>query len=158
MYAGCTPSPDPGFVRKLKDYEPTLGVHFDRKAECFVITQVGKISGRVPLFNIRNEYGHWRQPDDRDIRAIYEADAHNRLGWDFKTRMTEGEKMMIDAQQKAMDDAKSEIRDATKDDKIQLINMYKELGGYGKTRNEFQRVQPKSKSNPSMGKHVKTFK
>ncbi len=154
-WTGMTPSPDPGFVKKMKEYSPDLGIRFSRNWGCFVITQKSKMSGDVPLFKVEGDHGAgYRQPDDRDMAAIHAADMWNRRDHDWQDVMREGEEYMLEAEAKSFLDAKQDIRDATKDDKIQLMNTYKEALGMGKTRNEFQRVQPKSKSKPSMGRHV----
>lgn len=158
-WTGMTPTPDPGFVRKLKQYSPDLGVRFSPNWGCFVITQKSKMSGDVPLFIVEGDDGAgYRQPDDRDMQKIYEADRWNRGEHDWKATIQRGETYLreFEAEQEAC--VAAEIRDVTKDDKIQLINAYKKALNMGKTDNEFQRVEVKSKSKPSMNRTVKTFK
>ncbi len=159
-WIGMTPAPDPGFVRKLKAYSPDLDIRFSRNWGCFVITQKSQMSGDVPLFRIDgdNTGGGYRQPDDRDIMKIYEADRWNRSEHDWKSTIKRGEDYMLQHEIDQDERVKAELRDVTKDDKLQLINAYKNAFNLGKVGSEFRKVEVKAKSKPSLGRAVKTFK
>ncbi len=44
MHRGMTPSPDSGFVKDLKTFDPKLEIAFDRRYDAFVITQPSQVS------------------------------------------------------------------------------------------------------------------
>lgn len=144
MWTGLTPSVDHGFKRKLRDYDPDLDCVFDRQFGKFVVTQSSKVSGRVPavIIGVDVEEGY-RQPDDRDIRQIAKADFARKS---VKERIKEGEDYMREYRENQNAHVAEEIRDSTKDDKIQLMNAYRRhLLKDGKANSEFRRITPKSK-------------
>lgn len=146
MYSGIIPVVDRGFLKKLKRIDPGLDCEFDRKFGKFVIYQTGKISGRVPLAVIEgNEGGGYRYPDNRDIILIHEADMYYK-GQELKDRVRRGEESMLAAKREEERKIREEIRDVTKDDKIQLMRSYHQtfnMGGKGNA--SFRRVTPKPK-------------
>jgi len=148
MYKGMTPNPDRGFVNKLKKIDPTLDCSFNRAHGKFVITQLGKISGRVNVAIVEgNEGGGYRYPDNRDIRMLQRSDLH-RSGQEVKDRVRDGEERMINAKIEQQRKVKEEIRDTTKDDKLQLASAYHEafnLPGKGPSKSAFRRIEREPK-------------
>ena len=121
MWIGITPSPDPGFVKKLHTFDPKLKCEFSRKLGKFCITQPNRLrSGKSIAAIVEGDTGAgYRQPDNRDIRILYEADFENK---DHKRRIREGEDYIIDYQKEQERKNTETIRDITKDSKYQLQN------------------------------------
>lgn len=148
MWHGITPSPDPGFMRKLKRYDKSLGCHFDRKYERFVITQLGKISGRVPVLLVDDPaLPHYRQPDGRELAILWMADMWNRANQGWKEAMQEGEDYILEHEEKQDRKTKEEIRDTVKDNKYWMKRMMDEITNTSKGLRPFRQVihKPKGK-------------
>jgi hypothetical protein len=147
MYQGITPTPDPGFVRKLKEYSKDLRIVFSRKYSRFIIQQKGKISGWVDAFMIKgpdNTGCGYRQPDERDLELLFHADRH-RKGQEYKDVIRDGEQAMKDSAQKSMDEAADTLRQATIEDKRQLMNTYNKAVNQSKGVTGFRQVPIKKK-------------
>ncbi len=158
MWTGLTPTPDPGFVRKLHEYDPSLGIEFNRELERFVVTQVGKISGRVVMLVVDDpQLPHYRQPDERELAQIWLADKYRSWRHGYKEAMIEGEQKMIDQRKKFMRDAEDDIKALGRENKTQISNAYRKALNNGKTESQFRRVQPKPRHNPAMGRHVTSY-
>lgn len=149
MYTGLTPSPDPGFIRKLRKFDPNLRLEFDRQQGKFVITQPTRLnSGRVPLLIIgKYRDGSYRQPDERDLDFLLRADLH-RKGQEVKDRIQEGEDYMISHQEKQFVDAREEIRLRAIDDKRWLMSQYNKAFNNSKANATFRRITPRSLAKP----------
>jgi hypothetical protein len=145
MFHGITPTPNSGFVRKLKQLYPELEVEFSREHERFIITQPSRLrSGRVLLmiiggYKIDNSF---RQPDERDLKVLWKADMW-RIG--YKKQMMDGERAMLEAREKEEAKAEEEIRERTKDDKIQLSDGYRRAFNIAKANATFRRIENKPK-------------
>ncbi len=145
MYEGITPSVPAEFLRKLKKLDKGLGCEFSREHSRFVITQTGKISGKVPVFLVLgDDGGGYRYPDQRDIDVLHRADMH-RKGQEVKDRIRIGEEYMRESREKQDKSNASTIRDQTKDDKIQLSNTYVKSFNLGKGNSAFRRIEHKPK-------------
>ena len=133
--------PDRHFMKKLKNLDPKLGCEFNRNTEKFNITfdRVGRPA--VVLFPVKSESGGFRQPDQRELTVLGESDLE-RVG--MRDRLNKTSKYMADYRDKQAVDAKNNIRDMTKDGKIQLMNAIGRAGG-GKHNSTFRRVKPKTK-------------
>lgn len=145
MFTGITPSVPTGFVRKLKAMDPGLDCEFSREHERFVITQTGKISGKVPVIVVRgDDGGGYRYPSDMDIKVLQGADLHKR-GQEVKNRIVDGETYMAEAKAKSDADAADEIKGRTREDKIQLSNEYNKAFNMGKGNSSHRRVEAKKR-------------
>lgn len=147
MWTGILPTPDPGFMRKLKTFDPNLDCEFNRECECFIITQPSRLgSGRLVAGVIANPEGipGYRQPDDRDIAALARADFERK---DHKTRIREGEEKMLEAPKKNEAFAEDEIKHATRENKNRLRRMAAQIRGDGgdAVNPAYRRITPKSK-------------
>lgn len=128
-WQGITPEPDPGFLRKLKTFDPNLDCEFNREVERFIITQPSRLrSGKLVAAIIENPgTDHYRQPDDRDLKVLAKADFERKS---HKDRIREGEEHMLDAPKRSEQTAKEAIRDATRDDRRQLEHAYARHFGF----------------------------
>ena len=86
--------------------------------------------------------GGYRQPDNRDLQALVEADFHRKS---VKRRILEGEEHMKRVREEETRKERSEIRDVTKDNRIQLANTYVRAVNLGKGRTGFRQITPKPK-------------
>ncbi len=143
MYEGITPSVDPGFVKKLKEFDPTLRVIFDRDLERFVIQQPRKMGGWAIACVVRSAEDHqFALPDDRHISILYEADFQRRS---VDKRIREGEDYMLDHPVQQDINDRQEIHERTVDDKIQLMNALRKQYNLGKGVTGFRQILPKSR-------------
>lgn len=141
-----TPSPDPGFVRKLKEYSKGLKIVFSREHGLFKIMQKARISGWIDAFLIEPyvDGGHYRQPNDEDIKLLAQADRW-RKGQEYKDALKKGEDYTRDAQQASMDEAEDTLKQATLEDKNQLINTYAKAFNTGKGVTGYRQTKPKQR-------------
>jgi hypothetical protein len=143
MFNGLTPSPDRQFVKDLKTFDPKLGIRFCRNRGQFVITQPSKVSGRVDALAIEgNHGGGYRQPNIRDIRALYYGDFARKRG---KDRILEGEERWRQMKIKEQENIKDDILHQTRDNKRQIANTYNKACNNSKGVTGFRQVTPKSK-------------
>lgn len=146
VWQGLTPTPDRGFVRKLREFDPDLSVEFDRGLGRFVIYQQGRISGKTVAMVIRGgedtECG-FRQPDERDLCLLRQVDMHNER---TRRRLIEGrEKELVEGSRKEMVDAQTEFHEASLDDKHQIKRAYRIMMNDGKAPSHVPPVRPKPK-------------
>lgn len=145
MFEGITPSVPMDFVRKLKAIDKGLDCHFDRKVGRFMITQTGKISGKVPLGIVKgDDGGGYRYPDDRDIKFLQAADTH-RKGQEIKDRVRKGEEYMQAHREKQDKDVAEEIKVRTKEDKQQLLKGFADTYNLGKYNSAHRRIEIQKK-------------
>ncbi|KKN52254.1 hypothetical protein LCGC14_0614740 [marine sediment metagenome] len=145
VWNGLTPAPDTGFVRKLRDFDPTLRVQFSRQLGKFIITQPSNLSGRTLAAVVEGEdcnNSGFRQPDMRDVRVLHEADFQRKAA---DQRILEGEEYMLGFQDDFDDKVAQELRECTVDDKIQLVNTYNRASNSGKGVTAYRQVTPKAK-------------
>ncbi len=143
MYSGITPTCDRGFIKKLKEFDPTLRVIFDRDIERFVIQQPRRLGGWAIACVVRSlEDKQFAYPDDRHIQILYEADFQRKT---VEKRIDEGEDYMINYQAEQDKRDRQEIHERTVDDKIQLMAALRKQYNLGKGVTAFRHITPKSK-------------
>lgn len=128
MWKGITPEPDPGFVRKLKTFDPKLKCKFSRKLGKFVITQPTRLrSGEAVAAVVEGDTGGgYRQPDERDLGVLARADFERKS---HKERIREGEEF-VEKNREAEEKREHEtFRDVAKDNYNQLRHYYANLTG-----------------------------
>ena len=130
------------FVKDIKDLDPKLGCKFEPKHGHFVVTYDRVVGGPVPICMVKGKNGEFRQPDKRDLDFIKSGDRNNV---DVESRLRKSAQYMEKAREKAKKDASDNIRNMTKDGKIQLANKFSQLGGGGKGNSTFRRIKPKLK-------------
>ena len=116
MWIGMIPTPDSGFMRKLKTFDPNLDCEFNREVERFIITQPSRLrSGRLVAAVIDNPgQDHYRQPDNRDIRNLAHADFERKS---HKRRILEGEERALQQEEVQNKKAEDRIMETTVDNK-----------------------------------------
>lgn len=110
-------NPDRVFLQRLKSMDPKLGCRFEAGHGHFVITYRRAIGEDVPVMLIEGEGGAFRQPDERDIRKLQEGDLQ-RVPLHERLREVAAY-MEKDREDRARKRA-AEIRERTKDDRVQL--------------------------------------
>lgn len=144
-FHGCTPSVDPGFMRKLKELDSTLDCYFDRDYCRFVITQRGRISGDVPVCIVGTDgEGVFRQPDEREIMMLTWSDLH-RSGQEIKDRVRDGEEAMLEARRRSEEAAEDDIRYAAREDRRYAREQFARAGNMGKANSSVRRIEHKPK-------------
>ena len=127
--------PDRSFMAQLKSLDKRLGCEFN--GTHFVITFERHDRSPVNIWKVADERGGFRQPDQRELDMLRECDVE-RVGPDEKFNLVT--EYMRQFRQDARDHAKQEIRDRTKDDKIQLVHSFSKLYGSGKGNSAFRRI------------------
>lgn len=145
-WQGITPTPDPGFMKKLKTFDPNLDCEFNREVERFIITQPSRLrSGRLVAAIVENPgQEFYRQPDDRDLKNLAKFD-FERKG--HKQKIREGEERMLNHRKEQNQKAEEALREQTIDNKHWLQRkLAYAAGAVGDRVNPaFRRVIPKSK-------------
>lgn len=134
--------PDRSFMKQLKRVHSRLDCKYRIDLELFAITWEMPLGPDAELMLVRDDMGGFRHPDQRDIDMICEGDIHRT---NIKERIQKTEKYMRDWREKEDAYRKDEIRNSTKDDKIQLINEYRRTFNIGSKTPEFRRIKPKVK-------------
>jgi hypothetical protein len=136
--------PDRDFVARLKKLDPKLGCKFVPEHEHFVITYARPVGEPVNVWLIQAEGGGFRHPDERDLRKLQESDLQRVP---MKDRLKEAALYMERDREHRRRKRKEEIRDRTKDDKIQLMRAAAQFDSAsgGKHNQAYRRVDLKPK-------------
>jgi len=130
--------PDTSFLRKLKRLDPNLGCKYEPGHEHFVITYRRAVGQPVPVMLIEDGGGGFRWPDDRDIRKLEESDTHRVP---VKDRLRMLSKYFEEDREHRRRKAKENIRDMTKDNRIQLTRAFAKAANQGgKHNSQFRRI------------------
>lgn len=136
--------PDRVFVQRLKQLDPKLGCKFVPDHGHFVITYTRPIGDPVNVWLIQDDAGGFRHPDDRDLRKLQESDLQRVP---IKDRLKEAALYMERDRERQRRKRKEEIRDRTKDDRIQLMRAaarFDSASG-GKYNQAYRRIDIKPK-------------
>lgn len=132
------PRADSSFMRRLKNLDPKLGCEFDRDTERFFITYARAVGPPVPVLVVKNAVnGGFRHPDNREIIALQKGDLTKKS---LDSRLAETAKYMEDVRTKTCKDRRTNIRDYTKDDKLQLMRA---INPSSKANRPFRQITPK---------------
>ena len=142
MYTGVAPVPDWAFVKELKQFDSKLDIVFDRMAERFIIRRDRGWGKPWGVLVIETMDGNFRQPDQRDIKKLWEGDLWKHGG--VKEHIRRGEEKMLNHKEKQTKDAEDELRAVTRDNKIQLSNTFRKASNQGSKAPEFRRVEVKN--------------
>lgn len=134
--------PDRAFREELKRLDERLGCKYRYDIERFVITWDMPVGPCAELLVVRDERGGFRHPDKREIMMLCEGDLHRT---DLKDRLNKTEKYMREYRENREKYVKDEIRNQTKDDKIQLMDAYRSVFNVGSKRPTFRRIAPKAR-------------
>lgn len=136
--------PDRSFLNELKRTDKRLDCRFN--GQFFVLTYDRPCGGSVPIMSVRGEGGGFRQPDQRDIMKLKESDLARE---DYREKFMRMGKMSeyLTEQEQRRRKRKENLRDMTKDNKIQLRNAFSKAGNTSKSNTGFRqiRVKPKGK-------------
>lgn len=134
------PSVDRGFLKNLKTLDKRLGVKFN--GSHFVITYNRGYGEPVNLCCVKTDSGDFRQPDMREIKLLHEGDmATKNARLELERRAYELQRSNENQERKT----KEFIRDRTKDDKIQLMDVFQRRTGIGKKKAAFRPIAYKPK-------------
>lgn len=142
MYQGVTPVPDSTFVKDLKQFDSRLDVTFDRVAERFIIRRDRGWGKPWGVLLVETEDGRFRQPDQRDIKHLWDGDLWRHGG--VEARIRRGDVRRDEYEDKLTKDADDELRAITKENKIQLSNTFRKATNQGSKTPEFRRVEVKN--------------
>jgi len=136
------PEVNKSFMKDLKLMDHKLGCLWNPDNKKFIVTYERAVGGSVPIATLAGVEGEsFRQPCAKDLEFIKSGDLSNDT---VKNRMNRTAAYMEDARNIQRKKAKAEIRDMTKDSKIQLTQAAVRVAG-GKGNSAFRRVTPKQK-------------
>lgn len=134
-------SPDRVFMQDLKRLDPRLGCHYEAGHHHFVITYKRAVGGSVPILLIKDDNDGFRQPDKRDLIKLFESDTHRV---DAKAQIKHAADYMEKSRETERKKTRDDIRNMTKDDKLQLAPRMARLTG-GKFNSTFRRIALKQR-------------
>ena len=138
--------PDRAFMQKLKQLDKRLDCIYRIDIERFVITWEMPAGPPAELFVVRDETGGFRHPDMREMYMLSEGDMHRT---DLRDRLNRTEKYMREYREQQEKHEADEIRNHTKDDKIQLSQAYRSAFNIGTKRSAHRRIMPKTRGRSS---------
>lgn len=140
------PTPNPSFVRDLRNLDRRLGIKWN--GEHHVVTYDRGHGEPVNIYRVKGDDGGYRQPDQRDLAVIKGGDLS--CGDTMKNRLQKlayaSECMRRDARRKAAEN----IRDMTKDDRTYLAQRFVQMTNQGKGNSAYRRVPHKPGKNVVM--------
>jgi len=129
-------------MKDIKTLDKRLGCKFVESHGHFVVDYQRAHGQPVPIFMVKGDKDEFRQPDKRDLDFLKSGDLERE---DRKAKFQKSALYMERTRDKKIKDARDNIRNATKDGKIQLANAMSKLVGGGKGNSAFRRIKPKSK-------------
>ena len=135
-------TPDRAFMSKLKQLDKRLDCIYRLDIERFVITWHMPAGPPSELFVVRDETGGFRHPDMRELYMLSEGDLHRS---DLKDRIERTEKYMSEYRERQEAMEADEIKNQTKDDRIQLSQAYRSAFNVGTKKSAHRRIMPKTK-------------
>lgn len=119
------PTPDRSFVDQLRRIDKSLGIRFN--GDHFVITyQVPDGGPRVNIWKVVAERGGFRQPDRRDLEMIQMSNIERESPEDKQARIA---RYMDAEREKDRRRAREDLRNMTRDNRIQLVRGFEVLEG-----------------------------
>jgi len=129
---------NPSFLKDLKLMDRKLNCFFHPETEKFIVTYERATGQPVPVATLAGmEGGCFRQPNTRDIAFIKSGDMSNTT---VQEKMDKVSHYMEFEREKQRKKAYEEVRDRTKDDKIQLQNAFNKTRNGGKGVTGFRQV------------------
>jgi len=135
------PEPDKSFMRDLKSMDRRLAVKWNHDVGNFIVTYDRGHGEPVNIHRVNRDDGGFRQPDKRDLMILKGGDLAQ--GDDLNNRISKLAYMSDRIRKEQRRKAKSEIRDMTKDNKLQLKRFLADKTNEGKGNAEFRRVPHK---------------
>ena len=134
--------PDRVFMKDLKTLDNRLGCRYETSHGYFVVDYKRAQGQPVPIFMVKGDKDEFRHPDKRDLDFLKSGDLTKE---DMETKIQKSALYMEKVREKKQKDAQDNIRNATKDGKIQLSNAMSKLAGGGKGNSTFRRITKKPK-------------
>lgn len=134
--------PERGFLKNLKNLDRRLDCIFRPEHEHFIITYNRGYGEPVNLHCVKADDGGFRQPDMRDLKVIYDGDMTNKKA---DVVLAERAYELMSIRDKDREKAKSNIRNMTLDDRIQLMNAFGKAHGLGKNKAAYRPISYKPK-------------
>jgi hypothetical protein len=134
--------PERGFLKNLKNLDRRLDCVFRKEHEHFVITYNRGYGEPVNLLLVKADDGGFRQPDNRDLKVIFDGDMNNKR---LDVELAKKAHYLYEVRENDKRKASELIRDMTKDNKIQLRNVYDKAHGAGKKKAAFRQIAYKPK-------------
>jgi hypothetical protein len=133
------PEIDRGFLKDLKTLDKRLSVKFN--GDHFIVCFDRGYSEPVNVYRVKADDGGFRQPDRRDLEIIKGGDLNNgdRMEVRLKKIAYASEKIRRQMREKA----RNEIRDMTKDNRLQLKRWIGDRANSSKSNAEFRRIPHK---------------
>lgn len=129
--------PDRFFMKSLKDLDRRLGCRFREDLERFVITWERFYGPPDEIMVVSKPF--FRQPDKRELLFLCEGDLHRT---DMRERLELSSAYFHEFRKKEEEFQADEIRNMTKDDKIQLADAFRKTYNTGGKPSAFRRVTP----------------
>ena len=136
--------PEKHFMKQLKDLDPRLGCEFREDLERFVITWEKFWGPPDEIMVVSKE--HFRRPDRRKLLFLCSGDLH-RI--DMREQLEKTSAYFDDYRKKQDEFAQDEIRNMTKDDKVQLANAFRRTFNTGGKPSTYRRIEPRPKGQVS---------
>lgn len=134
--------PERGFIKNLKSLDRRLDCVFRPEHGHFVIRYNRGYGEPVNLHLVKTEGGDFRQPDNRDLKIIYDGDMTNKRA---EVELSKRAYELMSMRDRDKEKAKENIRYMTKDDRIQLMNAFQKAHGLGKNKAAFRQISYKPK-------------
>jgi len=135
--------PDRAFMADLKRLDRRLDCVYRLDIERFVITWEMPVGPPAELLCVQaGNGGGFRHPDRRELIMLSEGDLYRT---DLKERLDKTEKYMTSYREKQELYEADEIRNQTKDDKLQLSQTYRSVFNIGTKKSAHRRIMPKTK-------------
>ncbi len=131
--------PNPSFMRLLKSLDRRLDCYYEVDWERFVVTWQRAHGTPIPLFQVKTADGGFRQPDVRDIMYLKQWDMEEMSP---NMRLNRVTSYMEEIRKFTERKRREDIRGWTKDDRIQLMQVFGRLYG-GKSNSAFRRINVK---------------
>ena len=129
-------------MKDLKVLDKRLGCKYETSHGHFVVDYKRAQGQPVPIFMVKGDKGEFRHPDRRDLDFLHSGDLTRE---DMDTKIQKSALYMEKVRENKQKEAQDNIRNATKDDKIQLTKAFGKIAGGGKNNSTFRRIKPKSK-------------
>jgi len=136
------PSLDDLFMSRLKRIDKRLDMHWSKIPERWLMVYDKGDHDYVNMFLIETDDHEYRHPDNRDLVTIRTADLATKS---VEKRLKESAEYMADVRLRDRKNAKDNIRHATLDNKIQLMQAFSKAAGYSKGNSAFRRIAAKAR-------------
>ena len=131
-------SVNPSFKKDLKLMDKKLDCFFHPATEKFIVTYERATGEPVPIATLAGmENGHFRQPYGTDLEFIRSGDLASSSVKEKMQKASHHMEYERDLQRKR---SSGEIRDRTKDDRIQLQRAFEKANNIGKGATGFRQV------------------